>query len=435
MAKRSVPCVILTRNYNPTQAMLAVAAEMDLPILRTPLITMNLVNLATLCIDNEFAPSAIEHATTLDVKGVGVMLRGDSGVGKSECALALIERGHSLVSDDLTIIKLLDERELMASSRALNRGYMECRGIGIINIAEMFGVKSIRLEKRIDLVVSLHEWTPEVVEERTGLEENTYEILGHEAAPHRALREARARHGAPRGGGGAHPGAQADGPRPGQGFQRPADRLHVRGQRRQAPEDQADRARGARPGAARFRIAPCPHPERADGRKADELRPVTFEAGFAPHATGSVLVRYGSTQVICAATIEPGVPNWMKQQGVKGGWLTAEYSMLPYSTHERKARDINKGKLDGRTVEIQRLIGRSLRAAIDLDKLGQNTLWLDCDVLQADGGTRTAAITGAYVAARLAVQKLIDRGDLRESPLTDSVAAVSVGHPRREPAP
>ncbi len=154
---------------------------------------------------------------------------------------------------------------------------------------------------------------------------------------------------------------------------------------------------------------------------------MTFEAGFAPHATGSVLVRFGSTQVICAATIEQGVPNWMKQQGVQGGWLTAEYSMLPYSTHERKARDINKGKLDGRTVEIQRLIGRSLRAAIDLDKLGQNTLWLDCDVLQADGGTRTAGITGAYVATRLAVQKLIDRGDLRESPLTDSVAAVSVG--------
>ena len=170
-----------------------------------------------------------------------------------------------------------------------------------------------------------------------------------------------------------------------------------------------------------------PNIERPDGRKADQLRPVSFEANFAPHATGSVLVRYGSTQVICAATIEPGVPTWMKQQGVKGGWLTAEYSMLPYSTHERKARDINKGRLDGRTVEIQRLIGRSLRAAIDLDKLGQNTLWLDCDVLQADGGTRTAAITGAYVAARLAVQKLIDGGMLRESPLIDSVAAVSVG--------
>jgi ribonuclease PH len=166
---------------------------------------------------------------------------------------------------------------------------------------------------------------------------------------------------------------------------------------------------------------------RADGRQADQLRPVSFEPNFAPHATGSVLVRYGSTQVICAATIEPGVPTWMKQQGVKGGWLTAEYSMLPYSTHERKARDINKGRLDGRTVEIQRLIGRSLRAAIDLERLGQNTLWLDCDVLQADGGTRTASITGAYVAARLAVQKLIDQGRLKESPLTDSVAAVSVG--------
>jgi ribonuclease PH len=170
-----------------------------------------------------------------------------------------------------------------------------------------------------------------------------------------------------------------------------------------------------------------PNTERADGRRADQLRPVSFEANFAPHATGSVLIRYGSTQVICAATIDPGVPTWMKQQGIKGGWLTAEYSMLPYSTHERKARDINKGRLDGRTVEIQRLIGRSLRAAIDLEKLGQNTLWLDCDVLQADGGTRTAAITGAYVAARLAVQKLIDQGRLKESPLIDSVAAVSVG--------
>ena len=170
-----------------------------------------------------------------------------------------------------------------------------------------------------------------------------------------------------------------------------------------------------------------PNTPRADGRSNDQLRPVSFEANFAPHATGSVLVRFGSTQVICAATIEPGVPSWMKQQGVKGGWLTAEYSMLPYSTHERKGRDINKGKLDGRTVEIQRLIGRSMRTAVDLDKLGQNTLWLDCGVLQADGGTRTASITGAYVAARLAVQKLMDGGRLRESPLLDSVAAVSVG--------
>jgi HPr kinase/phosphorylase len=178
MVKRQIPCLVLTRNFNPTTAMRTVAAEMRLPLLRTPMITMNFVNLATLCIDNEFAPSATEHATSLDIRGVGVMLRGSSGVGKSECALALIERGHSLVSDDLTVIKLLDERELMASSRPLNRGYMECRGIGIINIAEMFGVKSIRLEKRIDLVISLQEWTPDVVEERTGLEENFYEILG-----------------------------------------------------------------------------------------------------------------------------------------------------------------------------------------------------------------------------------------------------------------
>jgi ribonuclease PH len=170
-----------------------------------------------------------------------------------------------------------------------------------------------------------------------------------------------------------------------------------------------------------------PDPERANGRRADEVRPVTFEAGFAPHATGSVLVRFGSTQVICAATIEQGVPNWMKQQGVKGGWLTAEYSMLPYSTLDRKARDSSRGKVDGRTVEIQRLIGRSLRSVVDLQRLGTNTLWIDCDVLQADGGTRTAAITGAYVATRLAVEKLRRAGRLSDNPLTDSVAAVSVG--------
>jgi len=168
-------------------------------------------------------------------------------------------------------------------------------------------------------------------------------------------------------------------------------------------------------------------PSRPDGRQPHELRKVTFEPNIAPYATGSVLVSFGLTRVICAATIEPNVPQWMKQQRVPGGWLTAEYSMLPYSTLERKQRDISRGKLDGRTVEIQRLIGRSLRAVIDLLKLGQNTLWLDCDVLQADGGTRTASITGAYLAARLAVQKLLDEKKLAENPLTDSVAAVSVG--------
>ncbi|MCC6415692.1 MAG: ribonuclease PH [Opitutaceae bacterium] len=166
---------------------------------------------------------------------------------------------------------------------------------------------------------------------------------------------------------------------------------------------------------------------RHDGRSPGQLRPITFQAGIAPHATGSVLVGFGDTRVICAATIEPKVPGWMRQQGVKGGWLTAEYSMLPYSTLERKQRDIAKGKLDGRTVEIQRLIGRSLRAVVDLGKLGENTLWVDCDVLQADGGTRTASITGAYLATRLAVQKLLDAQKLADNPLTDSVAAVSVG--------
>ncbi|HVU34615.1 MAG TPA: ribonuclease PH [Opitutaceae bacterium] len=166
---------------------------------------------------------------------------------------------------------------------------------------------------------------------------------------------------------------------------------------------------------------------RADGRPPNQLRTITFEANIAPYATGSVLTSFGQTRVICAVMIEPNVPLWMKQQKVPGGWLTAEYSMLPYSTLERKQRDSTRGKTDGRTIEIQRLIGRSLRAVVDLQKLGQNTLWIDCDVLQADGGTRTASITGAYLAARLAVQKLLDEKKLAENPITDSVAAVSAG--------
>lgn len=166
---------------------------------------------------------------------------------------------------------------------------------------------------------------------------------------------------------------------------------------------------------------------RPEGRELDALRPVTFESGIAPHATGSVLVSFGKTRVICAATIESRVPRWMREQGVEGGWITAEYSMLPYSTLDRKSRDISRGKLDGRTVEIQRLIGRSLRAAVDLKKLPGKTLWIDCDVIQADGGTRTASITGAWVAASLAVKKLMDAGELEENPITDNVAAVSVG--------
>lgn len=166
---------------------------------------------------------------------------------------------------------------------------------------------------------------------------------------------------------------------------------------------------------------------RADGRAVDQLRPISFEAGIAANATGSVLVSFGNTKVICGATLEARVPGWMRAQNVSGGWLTAEYSMLPYSTHDRKARDSSRGRVDGRTIEIQRLIGRAMRAVVDLDKLGQHTLWVDCDVLQADGGTRTASITGAYLAARLAVQKLIDAGKIKENPFKDSIAAISVG--------
>jgi len=166
---------------------------------------------------------------------------------------------------------------------------------------------------------------------------------------------------------------------------------------------------------------------RPDGRPSDGLRPIRFQNGIAPNASGSTLVQWGNTQVICAVTIEESVPKWMQSQKVTGGWMTAEYSMLPYSTLDRKPRDISKLKLDGRSQEIQRLIGRSLRAAVDLEKLGARTMWIDCDVLQADGGTRTAAITGAYVAVSLALRGLIAEGKLIESPLRAAVAAVSVG--------
>ena len=166
---------------------------------------------------------------------------------------------------------------------------------------------------------------------------------------------------------------------------------------------------------------------RPDNRAPDELRPISFIPGIAPHAQGSVLVSFGNTRVICAACIENSVPRWMQVQNVQGGWLTAEYSMLPYSTLERKGRDITRGKQDGRSTEIQRLIGRSLRAAVDLKALGQRTLWVDCDVLQADGGTRTASITGATVACAIAFQKLVAEKAIPRSPLKKLVAAISVG--------
>ena len=178
MIDRGIPCLILTRNLLPTKSMLTVCRERKLPLYRTPLITLHFVNISTMCVDAEFARQTTEHGTTLSIEGVGVMIRGHSGVGKSEAALAIIERGHSLVADDLTLLRVLDERELIASSLPLNRGYMECRGIGIINVAEMFGVRSIRPEVRLEMVVTLQDWHPDVEEERTGLEENFYEILG-----------------------------------------------------------------------------------------------------------------------------------------------------------------------------------------------------------------------------------------------------------------
>jgi ribonuclease PH len=160
---------------------------------------------------------------------------------------------------------------------------------------------------------------------------------------------------------------------------------------------------------------------------------VRFQNHIAPYATGSTLIEWGSTRVICGVTVEETVPRWMKEQNVSGGWITAEYSMLPYSTLQRKQRDIAKGKIDGRSQEIQRLIGRALRAAINLELLGPRTIWADCDVLQADGGTRTAAITGVYVALSLAVKQLMSQGKLIKNPLLQPVAAVSVGIVNQQP--
>jgi ribonuclease PH len=172
---------------------------------------------------------------------------------------------------------------------------------------------------------------------------------------------------------------------------------------------------------------------RPDGRRPEQIRPIRFQNGIAPYAAGSTLVEWGQTRVICGVTIEEVVPRWMKEQNVPGGWITAEYSMLPYSTLGRKARDITKGRIDGRSQEIQRLIGRAMRACLDLEKMGPRTIWIDCDVLQADGGTRTAAITGSYVALVLAIKKLLAEGKLPANPLLHGVAAVSVGIVQQQP--
>ncbi len=165
--------------------------------------------------------------------------------------------------------------------------------------------------------------------------------------------------------------------------------------------------------------------KRSDGRAPDELRAVEMELGFTENPAGSVLIRTGKTIVLCTATLEKSVPGWLRGSGK--GWVTAEYSMLPGSTDTRSEREAQKGKLSGRTQEIQRLIGRSLRAVIDLNALGERAIYIDCDVLQADGGTRTASVTGGYVALAAACKRLVEVGLLKQSPLHDSVAAISVG--------
>ncbi|GGZ95776.1 ribonuclease PH [Novosphingobium arvoryzae] len=164
---------------------------------------------------------------------------------------------------------------------------------------------------------------------------------------------------------------------------------------------------------------------RPSGRAPDEMRAISFEPHFTKHAEGSVLVSFGHTKVICTASVEERLPPWLRGKGE--GWVTAEYSMLPRATHTRGSREAAKGKQSGRTQEIQRLIGRSLRAVTDLKKLGERQITLDCDVIQADGGTRTAAISGAWVALRIAVDKLMAAGAITEDPLTRKVAAVSCG--------
>jgi len=164
---------------------------------------------------------------------------------------------------------------------------------------------------------------------------------------------------------------------------------------------------------------------RHDGRRPDELRPLKITPGFMSSATGSALIEAGGTRVICTASAVEDVPRWLVGSG--RGWVTAEYGMLPASTGERKQRDVNKGRADGRTVEIQRLIGRSIRGVVDFKALGERTIYIDCDVLEADGGTRCASITGGFVALKLALNRLVTEGKLPSVPLTQSVAAVSCG--------
>ena len=183
IARKNVPCMLVSRNLAPTKSLLQVADEHDIPLIRTSLVTRDFMNTATILLEDKFAPRVTEYGTLMDIRGIGVLIRGESGVGKSECALALIERGHSLVADDIVYIRLINEKELVGRSSDLNRGYMECRGLGIVNIAELFGIKAVRPDKAVNLVITFQEWRPGMEEERTGLEQEYYEILGQHV-PH-----------------------------------------------------------------------------------------------------------------------------------------------------------------------------------------------------------------------------------------------------------
>jgi HPr kinase/phosphorylase len=183
IADFKIPCMVVSRNLSPTKAMLEVAEATHIPLMRTRMKSKDFSAEATLLLEKEFSASTSLHGTLMDIKGIGVLLRGKSGVGKSECALALVERGHSLVADDLVYVRLQGNHQLTGTSAELSRGYMECRGLGIINVVELFGVRSVRLEKRIDLVISFTEWHPDIQEERTGLDQHYQLILGHKV-PH-----------------------------------------------------------------------------------------------------------------------------------------------------------------------------------------------------------------------------------------------------------
>ena len=178
MVEKQIPCIVVSRNLLPTSAMEQLCQDSGTPLYRTPLSSKDFSAQVMLLLEDLFAPKVAEHGTLMDIKGIGTLVRGKSGVGKSECALALIERGHSLVADDLVYITLESEKHLLGRSSDLNRGYMECRGLGIINISELFGIRSVRLEKEINLVVTFEEWKTGMDEERTGLEHESFEILG-----------------------------------------------------------------------------------------------------------------------------------------------------------------------------------------------------------------------------------------------------------------